>query len=925
MSNRATSEVRSGEERYSSRTEFDSVSWGSHCVDCFPSNCRYHVFVKNEKVLWEEVPNPRPDRPEPKGFPDDSPRGCNRGVAWSKQLDAGDRLLYPMRRVGERGSGKWERIGWNEALDAVADGIIDTIEQHGPHTILREGTPEMAATTACERLIGMLGATSTDVNGALADFAPGLHLTYGHSHIYQDEPSFFLADTILIWHANPVYTYVSFYHYLTEARYRGAQVVIISPDVSPSSMHADIHMPVNPGSDPALALAMCQVIVEEGLVDEQFVREQTDLSLLVRADTKRFLRASDLDPAGRDDQFFHLTDDGAVVEASRANLLPEGYMPSMAGSAEVTLIGGERVGVHPVWPRLVEMLEQYRPEKSEATTGVHPEVVRKVARQVAGTKTRLWMGMGANKAYHSDLYQRTMLLLLAITGNWGRVGTGIQHWANAQIDGWMLTTAKSRPGPEGAEEILSALEDFSELLRLEDATMTPEITAFEVMRSTIKGPRPSMVPPAFLWYWHFGGRELWNRPGYGDASMTRSFGEYLDEAMQEGWWSTVVPLGPDTPPRLLIECGGNIVRRTRGGSNTVLEHLWPNLDLVVTIDIRMSSTALWSDIVLPAAQHYEKVSLDMPTYYFTMSDEAVPPAGESKPEWEMFVELCRALARRAEARGVESFVHPDGTEVRYSDLYEKYTLGGALLTDEQMYDEIIRDTAYAGIIPADANLSTMREHGQYRFTEWGRGFMAVSHAAPWTPEDEVANPLEDHVLRGTPYPTLTRRAQFLIDHPWFAEAGEDLPVHKGMPEMGGKHPFVIQSGHNRWSVHAMNMGNPLLLQTHRGEPHLVMSPDDAASLGIADHDRVEVSNDVGHFVVRAKLSDGQRPGVVTIYNGWDPHMFERWSGANDVSPGSVKHLGLVGGYGHVDFAPIGWQPVPCDRGVRVSLARATAR
>jgi len=370
---------------------------------------------------------------------------------------------------------------------------------------------------------------------------------------------------------------------------------------------------------------------------------------------------------------------------------------------------------------------------------------------------------------------------------------------------------------------------------------------------------------------------------------------------------------------VLIECGGNIVRRTRGGHNTVLEHLWPNLDLIVTVDMRMSSTALWSDIVLPAAQQYEKVSLDMPTYYLTMTDEAVPPAGESKPEWEMFAELCRALGRRAEARGIESFTHPDGTEVRYADLYDRYTLGGKLLTDEQLYDEIVRDSAHSGILPEGSDLGTMREHGQQRFSDWGRGFMALSHAAPWTPEDEVANPLEDHVLRGVPYPTLTRRAQFLIDHPWFAEAGEDLPVHKEMPTMGGEHPFVVLSGHNRWSVHAMNTGNPLLLQTHRGEPHMVVNPHDAASIGFGDHDPVRVSNDVGSFVVRAKLSPTQQPGTVLIYDGWDPHMFDSWRGANDVSPGVVKHLGLVGGYGHLDFGPIGWQPVPADRGVRVSL------
>ncbi|MCZ7528506.1 MAG: molybdopterin-dependent oxidoreductase [Acidimicrobiia bacterium] len=869
-------------------------------------------------------PQPAPRPPAAQGIPRRLPRGCNKGAAWSAQLDAPDRLLHPLRRVGPRGSGEWERVSWDEALDAVADGLIDAIETHGPRSILREGTPEMAATIACERLMGLLGGTSTDVNGALSDFAPGLHCTIGHSHVYQDEPSHFLADVVLVWHSNPVYTAIPFFHYLTEARYRGAEIVLVSPDVSPSHVHADLHVPVRPGSDPALALAMARVIVEEGLVDEEFVRTQTDLALLARRDTGRFLRASDLDPAGRDDQFFHLDEHGAVVEADRGSLLPDGYVPALAGEASVTLADGTVVVVGPVMARLVEHLAAYRPEAVRDTTGVHPDTVRTLARKVAGGRTRLWMGMGANKAYHSDLYQRTMLLVLALTGNWGRPGAGFTHWANAQIDGWMIASAKARPGPEGAEEILAGLEGFGEILAAGDPTMTPEITAFEVMRATVKAPRPGMVPPAFLWYWHAGFRDLWNAPVNADPSMGRPFDEYVAEAVDRGWWSTVVPLGPDTPPRVLVECGGNIVRRTRGGRNTLLSHLWPELELVVTVDVRMSATALWSDIVLPAAQHYEKVSLQMPTYYLTMTDEAVPPAGESKPEWEIFRDLCRALARRAAARGVESFRHPDGREVRYADLEDRYTLGGAWRTDEQVYDEIVRDSAHSGILPPGSDLATMRETGQMRFTEWGRGFMAVSHAAPWTPEDEIANPLEHHVQRGDPYPTLTRRAQFLIDHPWFVEAGEDLPVHKDMPTMGGDHPFLVLGGHNRWSVHACNMGNPLLLQTHRGEPHLVVNPEDASRLGIADHDRVRVSNDVGSFVVRAKTSPGQRPGVVTVYNGWDPHMFEEWGGANDVSPGMVKHLGFVGGYGHLDYAPIGWQPIPADRGVRVALAPVPA-
>ena len=175
----------------------------------------------------------------------------------------------------------------------------------------------------------------------------------------------------------------------------------------------------------------------------------------------------------------------------------------------------------------------------------------------------------------------------------------------------------------------------------------------------------------------------------------------------------------------------------------------------------------------------------MPTYYFTMTDKAVPPAGESKPEWEMFAALCEALARRAAARGIETFTHPDGTEVRYEDLYDRYTLDGAWTTESRCTTRSSATPRTRGSSRPAPTCRAMREHGQLRFTEWGRGCMAVSHAAPWTPEDEIANPLERPRRRGAPYPTLTRRAQFLIDHPWFAEVGEDLPVHKDLPARAG--------------------------------------------------------------------------------------------------------------------------------------------
>jgi nitrate reductase alpha subunit len=199
--------------------------------------------------------------------------------------------------------------------------------------------------------------------------------------------------------------------------------------------------------------------------------------------------------------------------------------------------------------------------------------------------------------------------------------------------------------------------------------------------------------------------------------------------------------------------------------------------------------------------------------------------------------------------------------------------------------------------------------------------MSRAQASPF-PHGETHSPLRNHVERGEPYPTLTRRAQFLIEHPWFVEAGEELPVHKDPPPMGGPRSFRLSSGHNRWSVHAMNMANPVLVQTHRGKPSLVINDRDAAARAIADDSPVRVWNDHGEVVVDARVSGAQRPGALTIYNGFESFMFSGGAGANELETGLVKWLGFAGGYGHLGYAPTEWQPIPADRCVYVDIEPA---
>jgi len=120
----------------------------------------------------------------------------------------------------------------------------------------------------------------------------------------------------------------------------------------------------------------------------------------------------------------------------------------------------------------------------------------------------------------------------------------------------------------------------------------------------------------------------------------------------------------------------------------------------------------------------------------------------------------------------------------------------------------------------------------------------------------------------------------------------------------------------------MHTSNPLLLRTHRGRPHAVINTDDARQRGINDGDEIRVWNDMGEFFVAAEVAPGGRPGQVIVYNGWEPYMFRGWRGPMDVQPGLVKWLHLAGGYGHLRYWPLEWQPTPADRAVRVNIERA---
>jgi len=871
------------------------------------------------------------------GVPDFNPMGCQKGASWSQSLYGPDRVLYPLKRVGERGEGKWNRITWDQALTEIAGIMVDAIENDGSSSIVQEGTPEGGGSAGMRRFLSVVGGHYLDLQGSFNDFSIGLYETFGKFSPTSSADDWFKSELILFWHMNPVYTRIHLYHFLAEARYNGAEIVNISPDVNPSHTHADYQIPINGASDPAFGLALVQVMFEENIADWKFLKEQTDFGYLVRTDTRRYLRQTDVEGKGREDQMYQWVPDKGLKLADRGNMLLKGVDIALEGVFDVKLADGSTVQVSPVYSMLKKKLDaEYTPELQQPITGVHPDVIRMLARKIATKRTNIMLGYNACKFYHGDLIERVQCLVLAASGNWGKHGTGIRCWAAAMIDGSAIAMAKPGPGAANSEIILAARDAGVAAMKATDPTMTTEIAIREIAKMMAGQERGGInrtdqvpvaggtsAPPAFWWYWQAGYKERWNRREWGDTTLPRKFDDYFNEAMEKGWWKGLDRPRPEHPPRVLIECGGNMLRRTRGGKKALLDTLWPKLKAIVTIDFRMSQTALHADYFLPAAQHYEKIAFGMPTPHvmnFTLGDRAAASPGEAKDEWQIFDLLVKKIAEVADRRGLIEYTGDNGVARTYAGLSKAYSMSGYFDNEDARNDEVIRDTALAGTVPMGTTLQTMREKGFVRFIDWGLAPMGLSQASPLEP-NRTHVPFRDHTEKGDPFPTYSRRAQFYIDHPWFLEAGEEMPVHKPNPNMGGNYPLGMTSGHNRWSIHTMNQANKVILGTHRGEPFVQVNPGDAAARGVNDDDLVRVWNDVSEFKVRAKVATNVKPGQLVSYNGWAGFQYREWSGMNEIEPGMVKWIALAGGYGHLQHLGVEWQPVPSDRWVRCDFER----
>lgn len=189
-----------------------------------------------------------------------------------------ERLQFPLRRVGAKGTGRFERVSWDEALDEIAARLQNIAETDGPEAILPysyAGTMGLLNGSGMDRrFFHRLGASRLDRTICSATGGEALRLSQG-IRLGTEPEQFAHSKLIIAWGANVLGTNVHLWPWIVEARRRGAKFYVIDPVKNRTGKTADRHFAIHPGSDLALALGLMHVIVRESLQDSNYVESYT--------------------------------------------------------------------------------------------------------------------------------------------------------------------------------------------------------------------------------------------------------------------------------------------------------------------------------------------------------------------------------------------------------------------------------------------------------------------------------------------------------------------------------------------------------------------------------------------------------------------------------------------------------------------------
>jgi anaerobic selenocysteine-containing dehydrogenase len=236
--------------------------------NCFDT-CSVVATVQDGKIIRIEGD---PDHPITKGHL------CAKGYAYLQRVYSPDRVKYPMKRIGERGKGKFIRVSWDEAMAEIASRLKALREEYCGEALVEYkygGHRDLVAPLVAARFLNLFGATALGGTFCDASEYAGFIYTYGSLQSVPDEVWSEHTECVVIWGHRPETTHCHMVTFVFRAMERGAKLVVIDPIVTPLGSKADACLQPRPGTDGALALGMINHILKAGKEDSVFIREHT--------------------------------------------------------------------------------------------------------------------------------------------------------------------------------------------------------------------------------------------------------------------------------------------------------------------------------------------------------------------------------------------------------------------------------------------------------------------------------------------------------------------------------------------------------------------------------------------------------------------------------------------------------------------------
>lgn len=250
-----------------SEREVDSTRIVRTVCDRCHCECGVLVHVRDEKAIKVEGD---PHHPINEGSL------CPKGLAVLQTVYHADRILYPMKRTGQRGEGKWQRISWDEALDTVAAKFKEVIARYGPESITWSWGDAASHNTWVSKqawLTAMNAPNHLHSDAHYCFYPVGIanRATFGEMITSEGSPDYRNSRCMMLWGGNPVMSHPTAARDIMIGKRNGAKMIVIDPIFTETASKADLWLQIRPGADDALALSMLNVIINEQLYDKEFV------------------------------------------------------------------------------------------------------------------------------------------------------------------------------------------------------------------------------------------------------------------------------------------------------------------------------------------------------------------------------------------------------------------------------------------------------------------------------------------------------------------------------------------------------------------------------------------------------------------------------------------------------------------------------